>query len=132
MNWRTFFRGLLAVFFIGAGANHFRDVEFYQTMMPPWLPWHLPLIYASGVAEILGGLGVLLPATRRLAGWGLIVLLLAIFPANLHLALHHVSVPGLNIPAWVLWARLPFQAVFIAWVWWTALAPDRAAARPAS
>ena len=132
MSWRRLFRGLLAIFFVGAGANHFRALEFYRAMMPPWLPWPVALIYLSGIAEIMGGLGVLVPAARRAAGWGLIVLLVAIFPANLHLALHHVALPGTNLPDWVMWLRLPLQAVFMAWVWWTTLAPAPAGARPAS
>ncbi len=130
MSPRTLFRWLLAVFFIGAGLNHFRAPEFYRAMMPPWLPAPDLLIYASGVAEILGGLGVLIPATRRWAGWGLIVLLIAIFPANLHLALNDAPLPGVNVPAWVLWARLPLQAVLIAWVWWTSLSPRPDTPRP--
>ncbi len=122
MNWRVIFRWLLVVFFVTAGANHFRDPGFYLPMMPAWLPWHLRLIQLSGAAEILAGIGVLVPLTRRAAGWGLIALLVAVFPANLHLALNGVQPPGMSAPAWALWARLPLQAVFIAWVWWTALA----------
>ena len=122
MNWRVIFRWLLAGFFIVAGANHFRDAAFYLPMMPDWLPWHLRLIQLSGAAEILGGIGVLVPFTHRAAGWGLIVLLVAVFPANLHLALTGGPVAGMNVPGWALWARLPLQAVFLAWVWWTTLA----------
>lgn len=125
MDYRAIFRWLLAGFFIAAGLNHFRDVEFYRAMMPPWLPWHDALIQVSGIAEILGGIGLLVPVVRSIAGWGLIALLVAVFPANLHLALHHVDLPGLVVPAWAQWVRLPFQAVLIAWVWWTALASRR-------
>ena len=122
---RTIFRWLLAAFFIVAGINHFRDPEPYRLMMPPWLPGPGLLIYASGVAEILGGVGVLVPAARRFAGWGLIILLAAVFPANLHMAMHSVQLPGLPAPAWALWARLPLQPVLMAWVWWVSLAPRR-------
>ena len=125
MAWRIFFRWLLAAFFLAAGANHFRAPEFYLQMMPPWLPWHPALVQVSGRAEMLGALGVLVPATRRLAGWGLNVLLVAIFPANLQMALTGVQPAGLHAPAWVLWARLPLQAVFIAWAWWVAVVTDR-------
>jgi len=124
VDWRTFFRWLLAAFFLAAGANHFRAPEFYLLMMPPWLPWHEALVQISGLAEMLGAVGVMVPATRRLAGWGLIVLLVAIFPANLHMALSGVQPAGLHAPTWVLWARLPLQAVFIAWAWWAALIPE--------
>jgi len=93
-------------------------------MMPPWLPAPNVMNAVSGVAEILGGLGLLLPATRRIAGWGLIALLVAIFPANLHVALQG-QMPGTTFSPLVLWLRLPFQAVFIATVWWVALREPR-------
>ena len=130
MTLRAIFRGLLAVAFVAAGMNHFRQPDFYLTMIPPWLPSPAVLNFISGAAEILGGIGVLVPATRRFAGWGLIALLVAVFPANVHMALAGLRPPGVEIATWVLWARLPFQAVFIAWVWWTTLA--RPAGAPAS
>ena len=107
---------LLSVFFVVAGANHFVHPDGYVAIMPPYLPVHLELVYISGVFEILGGLGVLFLRTRKLAGWGLIALLVAIFPANLHMALNLAQFP--DIPVWVLYARLPFQLVFIGWAWW--------------
>ena len=122
MNLRGVFRGLLAVAFVVAGLNHFRRPDFYLAMIPPGLPSPAALNFISGAAEILGGIGVLVPATRRLAGWGLIALLVAVFPANVHMALAGLRPPGVEIATWVLWARLPLQAVFIAWVWWTTLA----------
>ena len=112
---------LAAIFFVVAGANHFRQTELYLGMMPPGLPWPEALNYISGVAEILGGLGLLWSATRRIAGWGLLALLLAIFPANIHVAMQ-CDMPGMDVSPTALWLRLPFQAVFIAWVWWIALA----------
>ena len=111
-------RWLLAVFFVAAGANHFVSPKFYLLIIPPYLPWPLELVYISGAAEIAGGIGVLIPATRRLAGWGLVALLIAVFPANIHMALHGM---GGAFPHWLLWARLPLQIVFIAWVYWTCL-----------
>ena len=118
---RSLSRWLLAVFFVVAGANHFRAPEIYLGMMPPSLPWPGALNAIAGAAEILGGLGVLLSRTRRLAGWGLIALLVAVFPANLHVALAG-RMPGTSFSPLTLWLRLPFQAGFIAWVWWVALA----------
>ncbi len=118
---RVVLRWALALFFVAAGLNHFRAPEVYFGMMPPWLPWRLELNVISGAAEVLGGLGLLVPATRRLAGWGLIALLVAVFPANLHVALQG-KMPGFDFSPTVLWARLPFQAVAIAAVWWVALA----------
>lgn len=124
MNWRVLFRVLLAMFFILAGANHFRVPDVYLGMMPAWLPWPLILVQVSGAAEILGGIGVLVPATRRIAGSGLIVLLVAVFPANLHVALQG-RMAGFDFSPLVLWLRLPFQLIFIGWIWWTAIASHR-------
>lgn len=111
---------LLAVFFVLAGLNHFRDPGFYLAMMPPLLPAPKALNVISGVAELLGGVGVLLPRTRRLAGYGLIALLVAVFPANIYAALQG-QLEGLSAAPWTLWARLPFQGLFIYWVWWATL-----------
>lgn len=120
---RSLLRWLLAIFFVVAGINHFRDPAVYLSMMPPYLPKPEWLNYISGAAEVAGGVGVLIPQLRRAAGWGLILLLIAVFPANLHIALN--GWPAMpNIPAWTLWARLPFQLLFFAWVWWTCLAKD--------
>ena len=124
MSARGILRGVLAVFFIAAGLNHFRNPAIYLGMMPPWLPAPELMGQISGGAEILGGLGLLVPATRRFAGWGLVALLVAIFPANLHVAMQG-NMPGLDVPAWGLWLRLPFQLVFLWWVWWVALAEKR-------
>jgi uncharacterized membrane protein len=124
---RIFFRWVLAVFFVLAGANHFRMPETYLSMIPPMLPWPTALNDISGAAEMLGGIGVLVPATRRFSGWGLIVLLIAVFPANLHAALVG-GMSGVTVSRFVLWLRLPFQAVFLAWVWWAALQREK---RPA-
>jgi len=106
---------LFAVFFMGAGANHFLAQEFYVRMMPSYLPWHLFLVYLSGLAEItLGGL-LLVPRLKRLAAWGLIALLIAVFPANIHMAFRPDLFP--EIGAAMLWARLPVQAFLIAWAY---------------
>jgi uncharacterized membrane protein len=107
-------RRLCGPFFVLAGAMHFLRPRFYLAIMPPWLPRHRELVYASGVAEIAGGAG-LMTAARRPAGWWLIATLLAVFPANVHMALHpgDYRVPGGRT---ALYARLPFQAVFVAWV----------------
>lgn len=115
---RAIFRWLLGLAMISAGLNHFLTTPVYLGMMPAYLPWPLALVYINGVAEVAGGVGVLMPALRRAAGWGLIVLLVAVFPANLDAALHGMRINDLVVPQWVLWVRLPFQALFIAWVWW--------------
>jgi len=112
-------RWILSAFFILAGANHFLNPGPYLSMMPSYLPWPCGLIWVSGVAEILGGIGLIDPRTRVLAAWGLIALLVAVFPANLNVALH--GWPGVNLSPWILWLRLPFQLVFIWWVYWSSL-----------
>jgi len=114
---RLFLLYLAAVFFIVAGAGHFVRPEFYEKMMPPYLPWPAGLIFISGVAEVAGGVGLLFRFSRRAAGWGLIALLIAVFPANIYMLQHPEA---FQIPVWVLWARLPFQGAFILWVWWVA------------
>lgn len=117
MTARRISRYLLAAFFIAAGANHFLNPEIYLSMMPPWLPAPEALNLVSGAAEIAGGIGILIPRLRRAAATGLILLLLAVFPANLHLAIY--GWPDMEIPRWVLWLRLPFQFAFIAWVYFS-------------
>ena len=117
---------VLAAAMVAVGAMHFIEPEPFVRIMPPWLPWHLELVYLSGVFEIAGGLGLLVTRTRRLAALGLIALFVAVFPANIHMALNGVQLDPANpMPEWIAWARLPFQFVFIAWAWWIA----RAAAR---
>jgi len=110
-------RWLLALFFIAAGVNHFVSPGFYRAMMPPWLPGPDGMIIVSGIAEIVGGIGILMPHWRRAAGWSLLVLLVAVFPANVHAAVHGHP----DFSSTVGWWRLPFQAMFIAWVWWVCL-----------
>ncbi len=106
----------MGVFYVLAGCNHFADTDFYRPLMPLYLPAHTELIYVSGVAEILLGIAVLVPRLRPAAAWGIIALLIAVFPANIHAAVNEVSVAGLD-PIWS-WVRLPFQGVFIAWAYW--------------
>lgn len=106
----------LGVFFFVAGVNHFVNPEFYVGIMPPYLPVHLELVYLSGLFEILGGAAMLVPGLRASAGWGLVILLLAIFPVNLHMALHPESFPDMSRLA--LYLRLPVQALFIVWAYW--------------
>ncbi|MDA1312816.1 MAG: DoxX family protein [Acidobacteria bacterium] len=115
----------MSVGFLVTGVMHFTTVERFMAMMPASLPWHRELVYVSGVFEILGALGLLLPSTRRWAAYGLAALLLAIFPANLHVAMSGGSVEGLPQGAWYYWLRLPFQFVFIAWALWVARRSSR-------
>jgi uncharacterized membrane protein len=129
---RTGLRWLLALVLVGAGVNHFLNPAFYIAIMPDYLPLHAELVYASGVAEVAIGMLMLAPRPRllRLAGWAAIALLIAVFPANVHMALHPERYP--NLTATALYARLPFQAVFILWAWWTCLRDPRARSTPAT
>lgn len=110
---------LMAGFYVCAGAMHFIWPAAYVQMMPPYLPWHRELVYLSGIAEFVLGAGVLMPQTRRYAAWGIVALLIAVFPANVHIALNNVPVFGAAEGAGIWnWVRLPFQGVLIAWAWW--------------
>jgi uncharacterized membrane protein len=110
---------LLAFAFIAAGVNHFVSPHVYRKIMPGYLPWPMALIYVSGFFEILGGVGVAVPKLRRAAGWGLIALLVAVFPANVDMWMQADEFPSL--PTWALFLRLPFQGVLMAWVWWATI-----------
>jgi uncharacterized membrane protein len=116
---------LLALFFVFAGVTHFTRPEFFTAIVPPALPAPLALVYVSGVFEILGGLGVLWPATRAAAGVGLVALLVAVYPANLYMAWAPERFVAQGTPLWALYARLPLQFVFIAWAWWATRADVR-------
>jgi uncharacterized membrane protein len=108
----TFFAGPVMTF---AGVMHFVKPRWYERIMPPYIPAHRELVYASGVAEIAGALGTMHPRTRRRAGLFLIATLVAVFPANVHMAVNAGDYGDVPEPA--LWARLPLQAVFVYWVW---------------
>jgi uncharacterized membrane protein len=107
---------VLGVSFVLAGANHFLNPELYLQIMPSYLPWHLFLVYLSGIFEIVFGALVFIPKFTKLAAWGLILLLVAIFPANFHMALHAENFAF--ITSSLLWLRLPLQFVLIAWAFW--------------
>jgi uncharacterized membrane protein len=106
---------LFGPMFVTAGTMHFLIPRQYEAAVPDWLPAHRAIVYASGVAEIAGGVGVMHSRTRRIAGWWSIATLVAIFPANVHMALNSDRYPQIPGGRVALWARLPFQAVFIAW-----------------
>ena len=112
-----FSRLALAGFFVLAGTGHFLAPQSYLAITPHFVPWPKMLVALSGAAEILGGLGVCFGATRRAAGWGLLALLVAVFPANLQAISTGMVLAGHSVPTWLLWARLPFQFLFLAWVY---------------
>ena len=110
---------IMAALYIFAGFMHFKNPHHFEEMMPAILPFHKELNLISGLFEILGGLGLLLPQTRKISAWGLIALLFAVLPANFHIAIYNVPVFGATTqPGWKAWARIPMQAVLIMWARW--------------
>ncbi len=109
-------RWLLAVLFIVAGVLHFVATKTYVRIVPEYMPNPVLLVYLSGVFEVLGGVGLLMPSTRRFAAWGLIALLVAVMPANVQMAMDHAT-KWRGIPEWLLWARLPLQLPLMWWAW---------------
>lgn len=112
-------RALLAIAMIGVGVLHFVSPDPFVRIVPSWLPAPLFLVYVSGVIEIAFGAALLIPKARKAAGLGLIALYIAVFPANINMAVNRISFDdGPPPPDWALWLRLPFQVVFIAWAFW--------------
>lgn len=120
MPWyKTGLLWLLAVAMVAVGVMHFVQPDPFVRIVPEALPAPLALVYVSGVFEILGGVGLIPKRSRRFAAWGLIALYVAVFPANINMAIHDIQMnPASPTPSWVPWARLPFQAVWIAWAYW--------------
>lgn len=115
MTLKTVLRVLLAVTMAATGVLHFARPEKFAAIVPDWLPAPRLLVLVSGFFEIAGGLGLLIPRTRRAASWGLMALFAAVFPANVYMATHRIYTDN----PYILWGRLPFQALLIAWAWWT-------------
>lgn len=114
-NLKIFAKCIFALLFIGGGINHVVNPAVYMRMMPAYLPAHEFLVLLSGIAEIALGILLLVPRTSVLAAWGLIALLVAVFPANLEMALHPEHFP--ELPVMGLWIRLPIQGLLIWWAW---------------
>ena len=108
-------RYVLAIFMVGAGTMHFVKPEFYVKIMPPYLPWHLPLAYLSGFCEMALGALLLVPRFSRLAAWGIFVLLIAVFPANIYVYQNQEVLPA---PPLLHLLRLPLQGIFLLWAYW--------------
>jgi uncharacterized membrane protein len=115
---------VLALFFTAAGINHFVHPGVYVRAVPPWLPVPALLVQISGICEIVGGIGVLLPNARRVSGAGLIALLVTVFPANVQMAQHPELYADIATAS-AFYIRLPLQLVLIAWVWWICILPTR-------
>ncbi|MDY7024665.1 MAG: DoxX family protein [Cyanobacteriota bacterium] len=111
-------RVILAVCIIVAGILHFAVPDPFIRIVPDFLPAPAALVYISGVFEILGGIGLLTPPVSQLAAWGLVALFIAVFPANINMALNHIHIDGIPEGNWFQAIRLPFQGVLIAWAYW--------------
>jgi len=109
---------IMGLFYIVVGVNHFLDPAWFIRIVPPILPFKMTLVYVSGFFEILFGIMLIIPKTRYIAGWGLILLLIAVYPANIYLALTNGAAMG-TTPI-IAWGRLPFQFVFIGLAYWHA------------
>ena len=107
---------LMSIFYVQIGIKHFTKVDWFMQIMPPYLPWHKELVYLSGFFELLFGFLLINPQTRFLAGWGLIFVMITVFPANLYLAVSDGEVMGISKE--LAWGRLPFQYVFIGLAYW--------------
>lgn len=112
-------RVLLAGLMIFAGVAHFRTPGPFVGIVPSFLPAPLAIVYVSGAIEVLLGVGLLVPATVQPAAWALVAFFVAVFPANVNMAVNHLPFGGPVAP-WFAWARLPLQGVLIAWAWWIA------------
>ncbi|WOD40217.1 MauE/DoxX family redox-associated membrane protein [Nodosilinea sp. E11] len=117
-NHKDTLRGILAVCMVVAGVLHFVQPDPFIRIVPGFLPAPATLVYLSGVIEILLGLGLLWPPVRQLSAWGLVVLFIAVYPANLNMAINHIPIAGVPDTWWFHAIRLPFQFVLIAWAYW--------------
>ncbi len=108
---------VLAAFMSFAGVMHFVAPKGFERIVPKALPAPRAIVYISGLFEILGGVGLLIPATQTFAAWGLVALFVAVFPANINMAINKIQLGKKPMATWMLWARLPLQLVLIAWAW---------------
>jgi len=113
--WRRIGLVVQAALYVAAGVNHFWHSGMYVAIMPPHWSHPLALVWVSGVAEVLGGVGLLVPLSRRFAAWGLVAMLVVYFDVHVWMALHPWLFAG--VPRWLIYARLPLQFVLIAWAW---------------
>jgi uncharacterized membrane protein len=119
--WRRPLRFVLSAGMMAIGLAHFLFPAPFVHIVPGFLPSPTALVLVSGFFEVLGGAGLLVPRARRAASWGLVLLYVSVFPANVNMVVHPDL--GAGIPAWALWARLPLQVLFIAWAIWAGRDP---------
>jgi uncharacterized membrane protein len=117
-------RIILAICIIVVGVMHFVVSDSFVKIVPDYLPYHLGLVYVSGFFEILGGIGILVPPVSQAAAWGLLILFIAVFPANINMAVNAIDLPHIPDSSLLRWGRLPFQAVLIVWAWWYTRSTD--------
>lgn len=110
-------RYVLGVFMVIGGVMHFVSPDFYLPMMPEYLPMHEALVFLSGVAEIVAGVLIIVPSTQKIGGWTVIAVMLGVFPANLHMAMHTEEFADFAAPT-ALYLRLPLQLIPLAWAYW--------------
>lgn len=115
---RPIARWILAASMVWIGVMHFVHPKTFVDIMPPYLPWHLELVWISGAIEIALGVLLIPEFTRGYAAIGLIALFVAVYPANIHMAMNDVPFKGRPVPRWAHAIRLPLQFVFMAWAWW--------------
>ena len=118
---------IVFLFFMGGGITHFTDPAFYESIMPPWIGFHTEIVYISGIFEILGAVGILLPPLRQWAGNGLILLVICVTPANIHMWLNPDLFP--DVPPAFLTIRLIVQVGLLLLIWWSTRMPDRNSSR---
>ncbi len=124
---RETLRVIFSISLIVVGITHFIRPEQYARIVPPIFP-AFTSVYLSGVLEILGGIGLMIPSLSVLAAWGLIALFIGVFPANIYMTLHNIKIEGIPQNQVLYWARLPLQAVLIAWAWWYTKHPKQSEA----
>ncbi len=113
---KSVMRWLMGILFVLAGANHFVNPGFYVRLMPPYLPWHLHLVYLSGLAEIALGVALMIPASARVAAWAIIGMLVLFMSVHVHMVVNTQLFPEVHVA--VLWVRLAVQGLLIAWAYW--------------
>ncbi|MCP4211386.1 MAG: hypothetical protein GY764_07885 [Halieaceae bacterium] len=118
---------IVFLFFMGGGITHFTDPAFFESIMPPWIGFHTEIVYISGIFEILGAIGILLPSLRQWAGNGLILLVICVTPANIHMWLNPDLFP--DVPPAFLTIRLIVQVGLLLLIWWSTRMPDRNSSR---
>ena len=120
-SWKVLGLAIVFLWFFVGGITHFTDPDFFVSIMPPWIGWHLEIVYISGVFEIIGALGILHPALRQWAGNGLILLVLCVTPANIHMWLNPELFP--DVPEVFLSIRLVVQVILLWLIWWSTRTP---------